>query len=297
VSENKIFFIINTRSGAGYTATTEGRIIQESARHGYECELQFTRRQGHATELARLAAAAGYTKIVAVGGDGTVNESAQGVLGTTAALGILPKGSGNGLARHLGVSMSFGRALQQLFSAQPVSMDVLEINGRPSVNVSGIGFDGHVAALFGKNGRRGFWSYFHITVREFFRFAPFSFTMTPPHCAQNRPAFILAIANASQFGNNARIAPNASVRDGLADVVAIGPLNGWQALRLLWAGWIKKPAADVAPAGRIAHAVISTARPVPYHVDGEPQQPASHFTVRVLAGALCVLAPVGSTKI
>jgi len=291
MNENRIFFIINTRSGIGYHPSLEGRIVKESARHGYECELQFTRHRGHATELARDAAAAGYKKIVAVGGDGTVNEAARGVLGTAAALGIVPKGSGNGLARHLGLSMTFGRAVQQLFSAHPMLFDVVEINGKPSVNVSGIGFDGHVAGLFGKNGKRGFWSYLQIIVRAFFRFQPFSFSIAPPHPAQHRPAFILAIANSSQFGNNARIAPQASVCDGQADVVAVPPLSVWQALRLVWAGWVKHPANDIAPATRVRAAHITVSRPLPYHVDGEPQPPVSEFLITVHSGALRVLVP------
>src|SRR5689334_8156918 len=141
MSENKkVFFIVNKYSGRGYRDSLEGRIISACADAGIEAAIDFTRERGHATELAMKAVNDGFTRVFAVGGDGTVNEVAQGLINSNAALGILPKGSGNGLARHLGISMRLASALSLIDSNKTINMDTLIVNGRLSVNVSGIVF-------------------------------------------------------------------------------------------------------------------------------------------------------------
>jgi diacylglycerol kinase (ATP) len=297
MSENKIFFIINTKSGVGYHAAVEGRIIDESVRWGFECDLQFTQYRGHATVLAQQAVAAGYTRIVAVGGDGTVNETARALVGTRAALGILPKGSGNGLARHLGIAMDFKRALRQLFESHVVVIDTMTINDQLSVNVSGVGFDGHVAGEFGKNGKRGFWNYLRIVIREFVQFKAFPFSMNPAHPAQDQSVYMLSFANSSQFGNDARIAPEASIQDGWIDVVAIPTLSLWHALRLLGQSWLRKHDTALAPVQKIREATLELPVAMAYHLDGEPHLPARSFVIRVLPGSLHVLVPKRAKQI
>ncbi len=297
MSENKIFFIINAKSGVSYHPAVEGRIVTACSQLKIGCELQFTQHRGHATELATAALAAGYQRIVAVGGDGTVNETARALVGSNAALGILPKGSGNGLARHLGISMNFKKALQQLLQSQTVAMDTLRINDQVSINVSGVGFDGHVAAQFGKNGKRGFWSYLRIVVREYMRFQPFSFAMKPAHPAQPQPIFMLNFANASQFGNGARIAPEASVRDGWMDVVALPKLSLGHALRLLGQSWLRKHDSRLAPHQHVRAATVELPTPMAYHIDGEPYPPAKNFYVELLPQSLHVLIPRGVAQV
>lgn len=258
---------------------------------GVECELQFTRYPGHAAQLAVVAWMNGYQRIVAVGGDGTVNEVVQSLAATDAVLGILPLGSGNGLARHLGISMDLGRALQQLLTAKVVSIDVFNINDRLAANVAGIGFDGHVASQFGKNGKRGLWNYVRIALREFWQFQPFSFSMNPAHPGQDRPAFMLVFANSSQFGNGARIAPEASVRDGWIDVVAVPSLPARKFMVLAFQGWLGFHNRKLVPSLRIKRATIEIPEPVSYHVDGEPCPPARLFSVAIMPNALQVLVP------
>jgi len=168
MNENKkVFFIINRFSGTGYQDSIEGRIIDACSSVNYECTIEHTRDRGHATELAQTAVAEKFDMVFAVGGDGTVNEVAQGLVGSNVSMGILPKGSGNGLARHLGVPMKFSDALKLMNSNQVINMDTMSINGKLSVNVSGIGFDGHVAGLFGKNGKRGLAGYTKLVLKEF----------------------------------------------------------------------------------------------------------------------------------
>lgn len=289
MSENRIFFIINKKAGVGYHAALEGRIIDACTQRDWECELQYTAYPGHAAALAQAALRNGHRRIVAVGGDGTINEVARSLVGTQALLGILPKGSGNGLARHLGISLNLEEALRQLFRPGVTAMDTITINGRLSVNVSGIGFDGHVASLFGKNGNRGLASYVSIVLREYARFQPFSFSMTPNHPAQHAPVYMLCFANSSQFGNHARIAPEASVRDGWIEVVAISDLSLFNMFRLARQSWLRKHNQSAAPQMRVRHARIELDRPVAYHVDGEPCPPEQQFEIQVAPQSLQIL--------
>jgi len=174
---NKVFFIINKYSGASYRPEVEGRIITACGQLNLECSIEFTKERGHATELARQAVEQDFRTIFAVGGDGTVNEVAQGIVNTPATMGILPKGSGNGLARHLCIPMSFMRSLATLSSRQTIKMDTVLVNGRLSVNIAGIGFDGHVAGLFGRNGKRGLIGYARLVIKEFRSFKEFPVDM------------------------------------------------------------------------------------------------------------------------
>ncbi|HYC84002.1 MAG TPA: diacylglycerol kinase family protein, partial [Chryseosolibacter sp.] len=215
----KVLFIINKFSGGKYFSGLEQKIIDASSASDTEATIAFTEARGHATELARNAQASGaYSAVIAVGGDGTVNEVANGMIGGSTPMGIVPKGSGNGLARHLGIPLDLHRAVDAIFACQPIDMDTFRLNGKLSLNVSGIGFDGHVANLFGKEKHRGLPGYTRITVSQFLHFKEFMATIKAGDQAQERKTFIIAIANSSQYGNNARIAPAASVCDGILHV-------------------------------------------------------------------------------
>lgn len=293
MSENKkVFFIINKYSGAGFREALEGRIIDYCARQIWECTLEFTQQRGHATELARQAVARTFDLVVAVGGDGTVNEVAQGLMGSTVPLAIIPKGSGNGLARHLGISMSFVNSLEGLADMQQISMDTIDINGRLSVNVSGIGFDGHVAGLFGKDGKRGLAGYTRLTLREFIRFKEFEGQVMVDGHSTTTKNFLIAIANSSQFGNNARIAPHASVCDGHMDVSFVKKVPFTHALgfaRNLFTGRLDR--SRFVTMQKAKHVQLHFEKAIPYHIDGEPHEPKSNFTIAMQPGTLKVMVP------
>ena len=163
-------FVINKFSGGGYRPDVEGRIIEQCEKLNIESTIEFTQSPGHATELALSAVDQKLDYVFAVGGDGTVNEVAQGLLGSQVAMGILPKGSGNGLARHLGLSMSFKKSLDIIPFHREQLIDTLSVNGKLSVNVSGIGFDGHVAGLFANKAKRGLMGYAKLVLKEFISF-------------------------------------------------------------------------------------------------------------------------------
>ncbi len=289
---NKVFFIINKYSGASYRPDVEGRIITACGQLDLECAIEFTQERGHATELARQAVEQNFRTVFAVGGDGTVNEVAQGIVNTRATMGILPKGSGNGLARHLNIPMNFIKSLATLSSQQTVTMDTVLVNGRLSVNVAGIGFDGHVASLFGKNGKRGLIGYGMLVIKEFQGFQEFRVEMEVDGQRFHKSAFVLAFANASQFGNNAKVAPHASVCDQRIDVCLIKKVPFVQVIgfaQKMFNGTLDRSAfVEIIQAMKIE---LHFDRPMAYHIDGEAMEPLRRFSIEVQPTSLKMLVP------
>lgn len=278
----KVFFIINRFSGTGYRESLEGAIIDECAALKYGCTIQHTQARGHATELARQAVTENYDMVFAVGGDGTVNEVAQGLIGSRVAMGILPKGSGNGLARHLGIPMKFQSALKLMTSTQVINMDTMSVNGKLSVNISGIGFDGHVASLFGRDGKRGLAGYTKLVLKEFLSYKELQAQVVVDGTPHDTSSFIIALANSSQFGNNARVAPLASVCDELIDVCFIKKIPFSRAIGFatkMFSGTLDKSSLVKIYKGKKITLVFPKA--VAYHIDGEPQEPESRFDVHI----------------
>jgi len=251
----------------------------------------FTEGPGDATRLARGGLARGARHIIAVGGDGTVNEVAQGLINSPAAMGIIPKGSGNGLARHLGIPVRFDDALKCLFTTQTIAIDTFRLNGKLSLNVSGIGFDGYVAELFGTNKQRGFQGYTRLVLNEFRDFTEFDAEIHTPQIAINKKAFVIAIANSSQYGNNAKIAPAASVCDQLLDISVLKKFPPYRIdfIYSFFAGTIDRSA--YCETIQIRDATITLAKPMHYHVDGEPAGKADRFTIELNPHSLNMLAP------
>jgi YegS/Rv2252/BmrU family lipid kinase len=293
----KALFIINKFSGGGFTRKLEGRILTAIQNYDATCVLEYTREPGHATALAKQAVTDGFDCVVAVGGDGTLNEVAQGLLNTRVKMGIIPKGSGNGLARHLGIPLSTEAAAHGVFNSEVLSMDTFTVNGKLSLNVSGIGFDGQVANEFGKNGRRGLLNYVRIALREYAGFQPFEVQMTYDSIQMTRTCFILAIANSSQYGNNARIAPRASVCDERLhlNILSKIPLYRFDLAYRLFQGQIDK--SRYSEVYDVRHLNIQTSQPVAYHIDGEPCGTGTDFAVRVLPASLQLLVPNLSRKL
>jgi YegS/Rv2252/BmrU family lipid kinase len=290
---NKVLFIINKYAGSGYQASLEGKILARCEELQLEPTLEFTQGKNHGTDLARNAAHSKKYKVVfAVGGDGTVNEVAQGVFMTGQTMGILPKGSGNGLARHLGIPGDFKKSLTLIGSSHCVEIDSFLINEKISVNISGIGFDGHVATLFGKNGKRGLMGYSQLVMKEFFGYKEFVSEGLIDNKPHKKDAFILAFANSSQFGNNAKIAPHASVCDGLIDVCFIRKVPFIQTpsfAHKLFTGHIEKSSfIDIIKARNVS---LTFARSMPYHVDGEAMNATREFNIQVKPASISMLLP------
>lgn len=289
---NKVLFIVNKYSGTGYQPEVEGRIIDACGQHNVECTIEFTQGRGHATELASQAAAGNdFRQVVAVGGDGTVNEVAKGLLHTSMAMGILPKGSGNGLARHLRIPMKLSESLKSLFSGQVIEMDTFQLNGRLSLNVSGIGFDGHIANLFGTEKKRGLQGYAKHALNEFIRFKEFEVEIDTDKQNLRRKAFVVAIANSSQYGNNARIAPAASVCDQLLHISILKKVPAYRVdfVYAFFAGKIDQTSyCEILETDKLT---IRLNEPVAYHIDGEPCGKNDRFAIELQPRSLKMLVP------
>lgn len=290
-SGKNVLFIINRYSGMGYHLATEARIKNTCIKNKAECIIEYTQNRGHAIVLARDASKNGFDYVVAVGGDGTINEVAQGLLDSDTPMGILPRGSGNGLARHLGIPVWLPDAIDNLFSNKVIRMDSIMVNNKLSLNVSGIGFDGHIANLFAGKRIRGLFGYVRLSLAELFKFNEFEAEITIDSKTSTLKAFIIAIANSSQYGNNIKIAPSASVHDGLFDLSIMKkvPLYNFPFLYSFLKGELNKsPLSKMLVA---KEAKIKTAQPIPYHIDGEPCGLDDCFSIQLKPASLSVLVP------
>lgn len=227
--KKRIVFIVNPISG---TSSKKGfdKVVEKTLdRERFDWQIVRTEYAGHAEELAAQCAQDGVDICVAVGGDGTVNEVARALAGSQTALGIVPCGSGNGLARHLCLPMSMKGALGIIAQCVMDDFDYGTINDHPFFCTCGMGFDAYISLKFAESGKRGLATYAKMVLAEGLKYKPASYDVTvEDENGQNLhyDAFLIACANAAQYGNNTYIAPGASMQDGLLDVIIIEPFKG-----------------------------------------------------------------------
>ena len=222
-----IAFIVNPISGTK-AKNRVGKLIRELLDlQQFSPTVVVTEYAGHATQLAQHFALEGYYAVVAVGGDGTVNEVASGLIGSNTALGILPNGSGNGFARHLDISTRMNRAIEMLNSSEVINVDYGMVNNQPFFSTCGVGFDAFVSLKFADSGKRGLLTYLENTLHESLTYQPETYEIENEEGTMKFKAFLIACGNASQYGNNAYIAPHASLTDGLMDVTILEPFTVW----------------------------------------------------------------------
>ena len=220
-----IVAIINPVSGTG-SKDRIPRLIDTVVNHDInDVSIIATEYAGHAREIAAQAVADGADVVAAIGGDGTVNEVGSSLCGTDTALAIIPCGSGNGLARHLRIPMNASRALQVLNNGIVGEFDYCTVNGKPFFCTCGMGFDATVSYKFANEGTRGFITYIKTTLKEYIKFEPQRYLIDIDGQQMEEKAFVIACCNAAQYGNNAYIAPRATMQDGLTDVTVMHPFN------------------------------------------------------------------------
>lgn len=287
----KLLFIVNKFSGTGYPHGFERLILKACEKNTIHGVIKFTAGRGHAEELARNGVGK-YDGIIAVGGDGTINETAKGLVSTSTPLGILPKGSGNGLAQHIRIPLPFSSAFDTLVNGKIIAMDTFRINGNLSVNVSGIGFDGHIANLFATHQTRGLWGYVRLIFNEYLYYKEFQWTLKTGSQIFHYKSFIIAIANSSQYGNNAFIAPYASITDGVLNISVINKLPLYQLPAFAYRIFNKKlKETQQFKMLMMDTMVIQIPAPVSYHIDGEPAGISDLFTIETKPGSLNVIVP------
>ena len=284
-------FIVNPRSGR---AARIPRVLH--AVYAYaatiRAEVVLTDAPGHAAALATAALARGVTTIIAVGGDGTLNEVARPLVGTAATLGLVPCGSGNGLGRHLGIHGSLTHIIAILRAGHTRLIDTGLADGHPFFTVAGLGFEAEVAARFNRLHPRGFFRYLTTAATALHAAAPE--TCWIEHSGQRTAAtaFTLAVANGDQYGNRARIAPGARVDDGLLDLTVVPRITALNALPLLarlFTGTLTGAPGIVRL--RAESFTVERAAPGPLHTDGEIHSAGSRVTFAVRPASLRILAP------
>ncbi len=286
-----IKFIYNPRSGLIHPEQFIRKIIADYFPQNL-CHYDFsiTEGKGHAYEIAKQAVKAGYDIVVAIGGDGTVNEIASGLVNSAASLGIIPNGSGNGLARGLGIPISIRRAAKIVTTGKTRSIDVGQIADRYFFVIAGLGLDAKIGKRFDESKMRGPAPYYIAGFREFFRYHEPEYKIKFDGQTIKTRALVVAVANTKQYGNNAIIAPNAKPDDGLLDLAIIQPTSFVSAmyyLPTLFTGHI-----DRAPFTRIYRATkfeIHREFPAPYTLDGEVFEGKIPLKVIMLPKALKVI--------
>ena len=288
-----IRFIVNPTSGPKSRVDVAARIQQYLDHTKYSYDIVYTAYAGHAPTLAREAAAGKCAVVVAVGGDGTVNEVAQGLLHSDTALAILPKGSGNGLARHLRIPLRLQAAIQIINQGNITRIDSGNINGHPFFTTAGIGFDAYISSVFAGNKKRGLQTYVELVLKEVRNYKHLPVEIAINGSRVTTDCFVLAFANAAQYGNNAYIAPMADIRDGLLDVCLVRQLDLRKALNLSYCMLTKQLAnADSAEYFKTTDISVETQEPMMYHADGEYIGKATAFKVYLEPLSLQVVTPV-----
>ena len=221
----RVLFIINPISGTISKARIPAKIENRLDKSQFEYSIAETEYAGHASVIAKEAAEQGYDIVVAVGGDGTVNEVGKSLIHTKTALAIIPCGSGNGLARHLMIPMDINKAIDIINRNEVHALDYGVINGMPFFCTCGMGFDAFISMKFAESGKRGKLSYLENVLKEGLRYKPETYEIEDETGTNYYKAYLVSVANASQYGNNAYIAPQASMSDGFLDVIIMEPFD------------------------------------------------------------------------
>ncbi len=255
----------------------------------------YTGKRGDAGRLTDEALQQGCEAVVVVGGDGTINEVGSRLVGTGVPLGILPCGSGNGLARSLRLPRSLEAACQVILDADPVAVDVGVANERYFFLVAGVGFDARVGERFDRTSMRGPVPYFYLSAREYFTYRPDPIELNFDGRQCRISPFLVAVANGQQYGNNALIAPDAKLNDGQFDICVVHrlrPLDLFSALPKFFRGRIQ--AYRAAELHRASEVVIKRAAPGVINLDGEPVQADAEIAIALRPRALRIFAPPDS---
>lgn len=286
----RLLAIVNPISGRTSNARVRESILGNIDTTKYEVAIEMTQRPGHATELAAKAVEDGVEVVVAVGGDGTVNEVAKALVGTSTALGIIPCGSGNGLARHLHIPMDIRKAVQVINEGETIAIDSLKVNGIPCFCTMGVGYDAKVCEAYSKESTRGFVTYARKFIEGWFTYEPQEYIIETEHNVINRKAVAIICANANQWGNDFHVAPKASLTDGLIDVTIIHPISFINAIpmpaQILGYSFDKNPDVETFKAKTI---MIKRRTTDAIHVDGEPMHVGKDVRVEIKEDSLKVL--------
>jgi diacylglycerol kinase (ATP) len=292
---SKIGFIINPIAGTRTKVNIPELIDNLIDKTRFEPVIQFTECAGHAIKLAGQMSKDGIPIVVAVGGDGTVNEIARSLIHTETALGIVPCGSGNGLARHLGIPVNIKEAIQLINNNKIVEIDYGKANDIIFFCTCGVGFDAKIGHIFANSKTRGFFTYLKSIFREFVKYRPRKYKLKTNNRKFKKRAFLVTFANASQYGNNAYIAPYADVQDGLLDVCILEPFPSYKVfdigLKLMRRKIERSRYVQILQTNEVT---IKRKKRDVFHFDGEPCMMKKKIKIKIHKKGLKVVVPENS---
>jgi len=290
--KKRLQFIVNPFSGI----SKKGRLAKQIEKYldhtQFDYEIKYTEAPGHATEIAKEAVSKNIDMVVAVGGDGSVNEVAAALIGSEVTLGIIPSGSGNGFARHIGISLNTSQAIQQLSKGKKLRIDSCKMNDRPFVNLAGLGLDGMVSYKLKKSKFRGFLAYGKLIAQESLKFKPQTYHINIDGKIMEEECLCLEIVNAPMFGYNFEIAPHAKFNDGILEMVVVKKMPPWKMPKLAWHSYhktINESGLTKCFSGKKIEIKIKEDTPV--HMDGEGMMVNENLTFTINPLSLTILIP------
>lgn len=288
----KLIFIVNPISGTQSKELILNLLDEKIDKERYSWDVVYTERAGHAIEIAAQAAESKADAVIAIGGDGTINEIGRSLVHTETALGIIPCGSGNGLARHLHIPMEPKKALEIINDGVTDIIDYGKINGTDFFCTCGVGFDAFVSLKFANAGKRGLLTYLEKTLQESLTYQPETYELETEDGSYKYKAFLIACGNASQYGNNAYITPQATITDGLMDVTILEPFTVLDVPSLAFQLFNKTIDQNSRiKTFRCKKLRIHRSKPGVVHFDGDPMQAEENVDIELIQRGLRVIVP------
>ncbi|WP_312135198.1 diacylglycerol kinase family lipid kinase [Sphingobacterium sp.] len=290
MTKKRILFVVNPISGGKKKTAFNKQVLEVLDLTRFEPTFKTTNHVNHAYELATQAIEEKYDAVIAVGGDGTINEIGSALAGTDTPLGIIPEGSGNGLALYLGIPMNESAALRRLNRFDSVAVDCAKVGEDRFFNIAGLGFDASVSDKFANETFRGPVGYLRTAINVLSKYKPKKYKLTIDGEEYEREAFMISVANSPQYGNNAYIAPNASITDGLLDVCIVHKFPLYTLPMMIFHLFNKT--ADQSEYVEIIpgkHIIIEQEGKDPVHLDGEPKELGQRIEIEVMERALNII--------
>lgn len=290
MAKQKIVFIINPKSGTGKQKKVENAILSILDKNLFDVKIEYTEYAKHAIEIARNHKNLSDI-IVAVGGDGSVNEIGSELINSNIKLGVIPVGSGNGLARHLKIPLSIENALKVINQQKSTTIDTVKINDHFFLGTAGVGFDAKIGWLFAKTKKRGFWNYFIITIKEYFKLQNEHYQLTIDKKMHKENAALITFANSNQYGNNAYISPLSVIDDGRFRIVMVKKIPLWYSPIFAWKLFNKKiHTANFVKTFNAKEVEIFLPKQQ-IHIDGEPHLTKGKITLKIQPKSLKIIVP------
>lgn len=299
----KLLYLVNPISGTKKKPQLIKKIAELTTKAGIPFQILYTRADGNYTELSSIITNEKFTDVIICGGDGTVSTVTSFLLNQPINIGIIPMGSGNGLALTAGIPYSTQKALDIIFSGYAQPIDGFRINNKFSCMMCGFGNDAEIAHEFALTKVRGLKTYLRLSAKKYFNLKPYRFTIRSGNSIVDTKAFFITVSNSNQFGNYVTIAPRASLNDGLLDIVVVKKMN-----RLLLPFALAHQIAVGNKISKISESrrdpiiylqcselTISNPDNAPIHIDGEPQPPSSEIIIEIIPNAFRLLQPYRSS--